>query len=153
MRSLKPLLVLGLIALASSGCQTSRLSSADAATEVRAALERQVREWNAGNLAGFMETYARSEGTRFASGGSVWLGWQTVFDRYRNKYSDRAAMGTLALSDIEITPLGPDAALAFGRWRLKREKDEPSGLFTLLFHKTPEGWRIVHDHTSASETN
>jgi ketosteroid isomerase-like protein len=47
--------------------------------------------------------------------------------------------------------MGEDAALAFGRWHLRREKDEMSGLFTLLFRKTQEGWRIVHDHTSAAE--
>jgi ketosteroid isomerase-like protein len=119
--------------------------------EVRAVLDQQVREWNAGNLAGFMETYAKSDSTRFASGGDVSLGWQTVFQRYRTKYGDRAAMGTLTFSDLEVKSLGPEAALAFGRWHLKREHNEPSGLFTLIFHKTPEGWRIVHDHTSAAE--
>ena len=49
--------------------------------------------------------------------------------------------------------LAPDAALAFGRWRLQREKDEPAGLFTLVLRKTSEGWRIIHDHTSAAVTN
>ena len=40
---------------------------------------------------------------------------------------------------------------AFGRWRLERAQDAPSGLFTLLFRRTSAGWRIVHDHTSAAE--
>jgi hypothetical protein len=118
--------------------------------QVRAVLEQQVRQWNAGNLPGFMETYARSERTRFASGGNISIGWQTVFDRYRKKYGDRAAMGTLTFSGLEISVLAPDAALAFGRWQLKREQDQPSGLFTLVLRKLPEGWRIVHDHTSAA---
>lgn len=121
-----------------------------AEAQVRAVLEQQVREWNEGNLAGFMETYAKSERIRFASGGDISLGWQTVFDRYRKKYGDRAAMGTLTFSDLEISMLAPDAALSFGRWQLKRDKDQPSGLFTLLLRKRPEGWRIVHDHTSAA---
>jgi ketosteroid isomerase-like protein len=50
-----------------------------------------------------------------------------------------------------VSALADDAALVFGRWRLQREKDEPSGLFTLVFRKTPAGWRIVHDHTSSAE--
>jgi len=25
----------------------------------------------------------------------------------------------------------------------------PGGLFTLVLRKRPEGWRIVHDHTSS----
>ena len=138
-------------ALITTGCATTTPRSASVESEVRAVLEQQAREWNVGNLAGFIETYAKSERTRFASGGDISLGWQTVFDRYRKKYGDRAAMGTLTFSALEITVLAPDAALAFGRWRLKREKNEPSGLFTLILRKTPEGWRIVHDHTSAAE--
>ena len=136
-----------------TGCQTLNTSPADpeaAEPAIRAVLDQQVREWNAGNLAGFMETYARSDRTRFASGGSVSLGWQTVFDRYQKNYGTRAAMGTLSFSELEITSLGPDAALAFGRWQLRRGPDAPSGLFSLIFRKTPAGWRIVHDHTSSA---
>jgi ketosteroid isomerase-like protein len=59
-------------------------------------------------------------------------------------------MGTLAFSDIEITPLSADAAVVLGRWHLKRANDEPHGRFTLIFRRLPEGWRIVHDHTSAA---
>jgi len=148
---LRSLLVVPFVATLAAGCRTPGRTSSGVQAEVAAALEQQVREWNAGNLAGFMETYAKSDRIRFASGGDVSLGWQTVFDRYRKRYGDRAAMGTLTFSELEITLLGPDAALAFGRWRLKREQDEPSGLFTLVFRKTPDGWRIVHDHTSAAE--
>jgi len=147
----RPILILALVAGGLLGCQTPGDGPSDAKLGVKAALDKQVREWNAGNLAGFMETYARSDQTRFASGGDVSLGWQTVFDRYRTKYDSRAAMGTLAFSNLEITLLGSDAALAFGRWRLLREQDEPSGLFSLILRRPPAGWRIVHDHTSAAE--
>jgi ketosteroid isomerase-like protein len=118
---------------------------------VRAVLDQQVKDWNAGDIEKFMRGYDRSEKTRFASGGNITLGWQAVMDRYRRTYSDKAAMGTLTFSDLDITVASEDSALAFGRWHLKREKDEPSGLFTLLFRKTPAGWKIVHDHTSAAE--
>lgn len=60
-------------------------------------------------------------------------------------------MGTLRFSDLEITPLAPDAALVLGRWRLDREKDAPGGSFTLVMRKLSEGWRVVHDHTSSDE--
>ena len=66
-------------------------------------------------------------------------------------FSTMPRMGTLTFSDLEVTPVGSEAALAFGHWHLKREHDEPSGLFTLIFRKLPDGWRIVHDHTSAAE--
>ena len=76
--------------------------------------------------------------------------WETVRETYRVKYSDRAKMGTLSFSDIEVTMLSPDAAVVLGRWRLKRANDEPHGRFTIIFKRLPEGWRIVHDHTSAA---
>src|SRR5262249_35304854 len=63
--------------------------------QVRAVLDAQVRAWNAGDLRGFMDGYARSDQTRFQSGGDVSLGWQTVFDRYQKRYGDRASMGVL----------------------------------------------------------
>lgn len=113
-------------------------------------LDEQVKDWNEGSIEKFMRAYQRADTTRFASGGDISQGWQTVFERYKMKYTDKAAMGKLTFSDLETTVLSSDSALVFGRWRLEREKDEPSGLFTLLFRKTPEGWRIVHDHTSAA---
>jgi ketosteroid isomerase-like protein len=86
----------------------------------------------------------------FVSEDEVRRGWETVRERYRQKYSSRTKMGTLAFSDIEVTLLSPDAAVVLGRWRLKRANDEPHGRFTLIFKRLPEGWRIVHDHTSAA---
>jgi ketosteroid isomerase-like protein len=147
------LLTVVLALLVCAGCATERAGTGTVEGGVRAVLDQQVRQWNAGDLDGFMQGYDNSPRTRFASGGDVNLGYQTVFDRYRNRYGDRAAMGTLTFSDVDITVLAPDAAVVFGRYRLQREKDTPSGLFTLLFRKTGEGWRIVHDHTSSAPTN
>src|SRR4029077_16050270 len=111
------------------GCaHVSSKPQPDAEQQVRAVLEAQVRAWNDGDLRGFMEGYARSERTRFQSGGDVSLGWQTVFDRYQRRYGDRASMGILKFSEGEVKVFAPDAALAFGRWRLERAQDAPSGL-------------------------
>jgi ketosteroid isomerase-like protein len=139
------LLVLSLLHI-NAAADTTAIQSA-----VRAVLDQQVKDWNAGDVVKFMRGYDRSEKTRFASGGNITLGWQAVLERYQRTYSDKAAMGTLTFSDIDITVASEDTALAFGRWHLKREKDEPSGLFTLLFRKTADGWKIVHDHTSSAE--
>src|SRR4029077_5076035 len=96
-----------------------------------------------------MNGYARSASTVFISEDEVRRGWETVRDRSRVKYSDRAKMGALILSDVDVTMLSPNAAAVLGRWRLKRANDEPHGRFTLIFKRLPEGWRIVHDHRSA----
>jgi len=96
-----------------------------------------------------MQGYAPSEDLRFASGGTVTYGWRATLQRYKEHYQDRAAMGALTFTEIAITELAPDAAIAFGRWKLTREKDAPGGLFTLTLKKTPAGWRIIQDHTSS----
>jgi uncharacterized protein (TIGR02246 family) len=117
---------------------------------VRAVLDAQRDAWNRGDIEGYMDGYARSEDTVFVSGDNVNRGWQTVLDRYKKNYNSREKMGTLTFSDIEITPIGNDAAIVLGRWHLQRAKDEPHGRFTLIFRKTKQGWKIVHDHTSSA---
>jgi ketosteroid isomerase-like protein len=59
-------------------------------------------------------------------------------------------MGKLIFSNIDIDLISQEAAIVFGKWELERESDHPWGLFTLIFKKTNEGWRIVHDHTSSA---
>jgi uncharacterized protein (TIGR02246 family) len=122
----------------------------NAAEEIQSVLRAQQDAWNRGAIDEFMNGYARSASTVFVSDDQVRRGWETVRERYRQKYSDRTKMGTLAFSDIEVTMLSPDAAVVLGRWALKRATDEPHGRFTLIFKRLPEGWRIIHDHTSAA---
>lgn len=136
---------------AGPGCQTHSPLEHRGEAEVRAVLAKQLKQWNAGDLSAFMETYVKSDDTRFAFGGEVARGWRTVYARYRKKYGDRSLMGTLRFSDLEVTMLNHDAALAFARWDLHRQAGNLSGLFTLLLRKGPEGWRIFHDHTSLAE--
>ena len=123
----------------------------NAVVQIRSVLRAQQDAWNRGDIDAFMNGYARSRSTIFVSEGTVRRGWETVRDRYRKKYSDRAKMGLLTFSDLEITTLGSDAAVALGRWKLKRAHDQPYGRFTLIFRKTAAGWRIVDDHTSEAK--
>lgn len=116
---------------------------------LRQLLEAQAEDWNRGDVEGFMQSYWRSPELTFAGSGGVERGWEGVLARYKHVYPDRAAMGHLTFSGLEITPLGEDAALVLGHWQLQREKDQPSGVFSLVLRRFPDGWRIIHDHTSA----
>ena len=124
--------------------------SLNSVAEIHSVLSAQQDAWNRGDIDEFMNGYARSASTAFISEDEVRRGWETVRDRYRIKYSDRAKMGTLSFSNIEVTMLSADAGVVLGRWRLKRANDEPHGRFTLILKRLPEGWRIIHDHTSAA---
>lgn len=141
-----------IVAIALAGCQSSGPDFDPAAEKaaIRAVLADQVAAWNAGDLERFMAGYAQTDSLRFASGGSVRHGWATTLERYRKSYPDRAAMGTLAFEQLDIRVLAPEWAMVFGRWQLDRADDAPSGLFTLMFQRRAEGWRIVHDHTSSA---
>jgi len=116
-----------------------------------AVLDAQSAAWNRGDIEGYMDGYARSEKTVFVSGDSVTRGWQPVLDRYKKRYDSREKMGTLTYSDLEIIPIGNEAAVVLGSWRLRRANDEPHGKFTLIMKRTKQGWKIVHDHTSSAE--
>ena len=126
-------------------------AAVNATDEIQNVLRAQQEAWNRGDVDAFMDGYRRSDETVFVSGDEVTRGWQRVLDRYKKKYSDRAKMGTLTFSSLEITSLSDDSAVALGSWRLKRANDEPHGRFTLIFRRFPEGWKILHDHTSAAE--
>lgn len=143
--------MLAVIPAALSAQNSSRSKSRQStAAAVRAVLTAQQDAWNRGDVAGYMEGYARSGKTVFISGDSITRGWQTVLDRYRSRYDSREKMGTLSFSELEITPIGTDSAVVLGRWQLTRTNDEPHGRFTLIFKKTRQGWKIVHDHTSSA---
>lgn len=140
--------VLTLCLLASmSSAQTPSDSKSIAA--IRAVIEAQRDAWNKGDIEGYMDGYDRSDTTVFVSGDTVTHGWQTVLDRYKKGYDTREKMGQLSFSDLEFTILGKDSAVVVGRWSLKRANDEPHGRFSLIFKRTKQAWRIIHDHTSS----
>ena len=146
-----PLSIICYILMAAFACAAPEQAS-NSVAEIQSVLTAQQDAWNHGDIDAFMNGYARSASTVFVSEDEVRRGWETVRERYRVKYSDRAKMGTLTFSDIEVTMLSQDAAVVLGRWWLKRANDEPHGRFTLIFKRLPEGWRIVHDHTSAASS-
>lgn len=110
-------------------------------------LSKQQDAWNRGDIEGFMEGYWRSSDLTFSSGGVVQRGWHATRDRYLSRYPNRAAMGRLRFSDLEVIPIAPGSLLVLGRWHLERE--EPiGGAFSLVFAQKEGSWVIVHDHTS-----
>lgn len=140
--------VLGLSMLLLAGAV--RAQDAAGTTAIRALLDAQVADWNRGDLDGFAASYWRSPELVFQSGGDRSLGWEAMRARYRKRYqAEGKAMGRLRFSELEVRPLGDDAGYAFGRWTLTMpDGSQPTGLFTVLVRRFPEGWRIVHDHTS-----
>jgi len=143
-------LLLPLAVLAAATALRSRQANDETEVGIRRVLAAQQLDWNHGDIRGFMAGYWNSPQLTFAGSKGFTHGWEAVLERYEKTYTDKEAMGTLDFSGLEIRPLSPEAALVLGRWHLQRQAGDVGGIFTLVFQKFPEGWRIIHDHTTQS---
>lgn len=119
---------------------------------IRHLLLSQVEAWNRGDLEGFMRGYWNSPELTFYSGTTITKGWAPTLARYKQRYqSEGREMGKLEFQDLDIDLLSRRSAVVSGKWHLTMKNGQtPHGLFTLVLKRMPEGWRIVHDHTSGS---
>lgn len=138
-----------LLVLALAGC-----AAPDPAPEreaIVAVLTAQADAWNRGDLDAFLRGYWNSEHTVFAGGGQVHRGYEAMAKRYREAYPTKEKMGRLSFSNLAFESLEPDRAVVTGSWELELTGSDqrPGGVFTLLWRRFPDGWKIVHDHTSS----
>ncbi len=117
-------------------------------------LVSQVEAWNHGKLEEFMQGYWHSPDLTFFSGGSITHGWEPTLERYRQRYqAEGREMGKLEFQDLNIDLLSKKSAVVTGKFQLTMSDGKhPHGIFTLILKRMPpNGWKIVHDHTSAAE--
>ena len=72
----------------------------------------------------------------------------------RGVYAPRFAPGgkrdSLHFEELEVRPLSATLALVTARFILQRNGAiTSSGPFTLVMESRPEGWKILHDHSSS----
>ncbi|HEV8578895.1 MAG TPA: nuclear transport factor 2 family protein [Thermoanaerobaculia bacterium] len=119
--------------------------------QVAALLRAQSDAWNRGDLEAFTAVYA--EDASFLSPSGLTRGRSEVLARYRKRYPDKAAMGTLTLEVIEARtfPAGKtaEAVSVAARWRLEypgqADKKTAEGLTLLVLRRAGESWEIVQD--------
>lgn len=147
------LMVLSVVVVCAATLVGADKSNEKAKSAVEQVLHMQQDAWNRHDLEGFMTGYWKSPELTFFSGAHETSGWQGAIDRYRKVYQGEGKeMGKLEFSDLRIEPLGTEAAFVRGAWHLTMSDGKtPHGLFTLVFWKFSDGWKIVHDHTSAAE--
>ncbi|MFZ0774347.1 MAG: nuclear transport factor 2 family protein [Candidatus Sulfotelmatobacter sp.] len=146
------LLSITLLATGDQVCAQAAAGGNDGAkAEVERVLRVQQEAWNRHDLEEFMAGYWNSAELTFFSGAKEHDGWQAAIERYRAVYASAGhEMGKLEFSGLRIEMLGGDAAFVRGSWQLTMSDGKtPHGLFTLVFRKFADGWKIVHDHTSA----
>ena len=133
-----------------TGAPQSGSPSADLVPVFTAQLERSAADWNRGNLDGFMSDYAADSLTGFVSEGRVRRGYPWIREHYAPLFQPGAVRDSLRFERVEVRSLGPEFALVTARFVLHRGgTTTASGPFTLVFQRRPDGWKILHDHTSS----
>jgi uncharacterized protein (TIGR02246 family) len=137
--------ILGLVAPASGEVATQ--------AAIQKILADQAEAWNRGDVEAFMQAYKDSPDTTFI-GASVQHGYAPILERYKKAYPNKDAMGVLDFSEIQVRELGAKYAVVTGRFHLARKASgggDASGIFSLVWEKTPLGWKIILDHTSVDK--
>ena len=111
-------------------------------------LDQQTADWNRGDVTAFMQGYENSPQTTFV-GQTVQYGYATILERYKKLYATPATMGKLTFTHLAIRVLDPTYASVTGNFHLERpQSGNVDGIFSLLCKRTPQGWKIILDHTT-----
>jgi ketosteroid isomerase-like protein len=120
------------------------------AQAIRSVLDKQVVDWNRGDLESFATGYKNSPDILFM-GSKISRGYAQMLETYRKGYSTKEKMGTLSFTGLEVQPLDERFATVTGNFHLERAEaggGNADGYFLLVVEKTPEGWKIVRDSTT-----
>ena len=151
---MRQMVVVLVMVLACAGVRAQAKGGDDAA--LRAAIAAQVAAWNHADIPAFMKTYENSPETTFI-GSTVRKGFEPILERYRQAYATPEQMGTLTFTNLEVRLLPGSCgtveyAVVTGNFHLERttrgDAKKDDGIFSLVWHKGPEGWKILLDHTS-----
>lgn len=111
-------------------------------------LEDQRLAWNRGDVEEYMQGYVQSDSLLYVGRSGPKYGWKNTLENYKKSYPNKQAMGYLSFDITDVKLLSSDYAFVLGAWKLKREKDEPGGYFTLIVKKINGEWKVISDHSS-----
>lgn len=120
------------------------------AQAIRSVLDKQVVDWNRGDLESFATGYKNSPDILFM-GSKISRGYAQMLETYRKGYSTKEKMGILNFANLEVQPLDDRFATVTGNFHLERTEaggGNADGYFLLVVEKTPDGWKIVRDSTT-----
>jgi ketosteroid isomerase-like protein len=115
---------------------------------IQAILDNQIKSWNSGDLDNFMVGYLQSDSLVFIGKSGPTYGYENTLANYKKSYPDKTHMGKLQFEIVSMKPLNNDHYFVIGKWKLIRTVGDLNGVYTLLFKKTKDGWKIIADHSS-----
>lgn len=118
--------------------------------EMTTLMNQSAKTWNQGDLKGFVNIYKNSEDTLYISTRIV-KGYANISKRFIEKYSNHP-LGKLDFTIDDVNALSDQYRFVIGTFHLARKgMPDANGVFSLLFEKVDDQWKIVTDHTSKSK--
>ena len=122
-------------------------SGSDAATAIRAVLDSTALGWNRGDLAMYLAAYDENITSRGAPG---FVRGKAAAEQVMREgfWKEGRPAQQLHYEHLDIRPLGADHALMTGQFVLTGGgRPDRTGWFTTVWARTPNGWRMIHDHS------
>ncbi len=148
MRKLFAVFCLTLFLVFGLGDQATAQTPPDKA--IRAVLDKQVADWNRGDIDAFATGYKNSPDILFI-GRTIHRGYAEMVANYHKSYPTKERMGVLSFTQLEVQPLDARFATVTARFHLEVSTaagGNSDGYFLLVMEKTPIGWKIVRDDTT-----
>ncbi len=144
-RSTTGALALATLALTAPGAAQAPHSTEQ---EIRRLLDESVASWNRGDRDGHLADNADSI-SFMTSKGPIVGKHRTAEALRRSFFRDGMPVQQLRFEQVSIRRLGEGFALVVGRFVLEGGgQPEHSGWFSTVWERRPEGWRVIHDHSS-----
>ena len=151
-RRILSLLAFGVLFLGACTGTRSAANPAPAAwaadeAQIRAATHASAEAWNRGDLKGHLSIYVDSVTYMTRNGPRPGVG-AIERDFTATFFHQGMPKQQLRFEQLAVRRLGADAALETGRFILSGGgQADQSGWFTLVWVRTAEGWKAVHDHS------
>lgn len=147
--SLAPIVLLASFA-AAHGQRDQLYTASREQLDVTKVVLAQQKAWNDGNMDDYLKFFKDAPDTIAMLNVPV-RGLEAIRNAFHTNFPNRAVMGGLEQSDVEVRELGESFALATGRYHLVRGKKDGGnldGTFSEIMEKTPAGWRIIFSESN-----
>jgi uncharacterized protein (TIGR02246 family) len=121
--------------------------NSDPVRSIGAVLDTTAAGWNRGDLSAYLSAYTDGATEMLSTGPT---GGRDAIERTMREGFWRTGrpLQQLHYEHVDVRMLGPEHALVTGRFVLTGgERPERSGWFTTVWSLTPNGWRMIHDHS------
>lgn len=117
--------------------------------DIKAVLHQQAKDWSDASIDAFMEGYDKTPNLLFVGKSGITKGWQQTLDRYKVGYPSKDHTGKLTFDVLEVQPINAEVYILVGEFHLTRKVGKADGIFTLVFKKVDNQWKVISDHTTA----